>query len=170
MRMADNAALLAIVYDRGGDVAHVARRFVARWRRRGLSACGLLEEQIERPGRRRCDMVVEELASGERIAISQDRGAQARGCMLDSDGLLRAGELVRDALIAGVERAMFNKFGKSESEGAGLRDTIAEAIGAGVPTVVFVPRRNLEAWRAFAGEMGQILEIGELLPAPAIAG
>ena len=106
-------------------------------------------------------MLVHELASGERIAISQDRGALARGCALDVDGLLRAGVLVRQALAAGSEHAMFNKFGKSEAEGGGLRDTIAEAIAAGARTVVFVPRRNLDAWRLFAGDLGTEVEIAD---------
>jgi hypothetical protein len=48
---------------------------------------------------------------------------------------------------------MFNKFGKTEAAGRGLRDTIADANGRGVPTVVFVPRRNIEAWREFAGDL-----------------
>jgi len=159
--MSDEAALLAIVYDDGASVAAVARRIAERWRNRGARACGLIEEQIERPGRRRCDMLVHELASGERIAISQDRGALARGCALDVDGLLRAGVLVRQALAAGSEHAMFNKFGKSEAEGGGLRDTIAEAIAAGARTVVFVPRRNLDAWRLFAGDLGTEVEIAD---------
>ncbi len=151
--MFDDNTLTAIVYDEGAGVSDLARRIAEGWRQAGVKACGLIEQRIERPDRRRCDMLVRELASGATIAISHDRGALARGCLLDSDGLLRASALVQQALADGAERAIFNKFGKAECEGWGLREAIADAIGRGVPTIVFVPRRNLEPWRAFAGEI-----------------
>ena len=155
-------ALTAIVYDEGSVVAELAARIAARWKAQGVVACGLVETQIPRANRRRCDMLVTELASGAEIAISHDRGALARGCVLDADGLLRAAELTRTALAEGAERAMFNKFGKTEAEGGGLREAIADAIGRGVPTVVFVPRRNIDAWRAFAGEFATEVEAKDL--------
>lgn len=157
--------LRAIVYDDGAVVGPIAAGILAGWLEAGLKVCGLIEEQIPRPDRRRCDMMVTETFSGERIVISQDRGALARGCMLDSDALVRAGQLVGDALAGGAERAMFNKFGKTESEGAGLRDVIADAIAREIPTVVFVPRRNLDAWRAFAGDLANEIEAQALLTA-----
>jgi len=39
-----------------------------------------------------------------------------------------------------------------ECEGGGLRDLIASAIDRGIPVVIGVPERNLDAWRTFAGE------------------
>lgn len=161
--MPDATVLTAIVYDDGALVPAAASRFVWDWAAAGLVACGLLEQQIARRGRRRCDMLVTELASGETIPISHDRGAEARGCLLDSDGLLRAGELVRQALAHGAQRALFNKFGKAEAEGGGLRDTIADALERETPTIVFVPRRNIEAWRAFAGELSTEIELAAML-------
>lgn len=154
----EDPALTAIVYDDGAVVAELAARIAARWAEQGLKACGLVERQIPRPGRRRCDMLVTELASGMEIAISHDRGALARGCVLDADGLLRAAELTREALAQGAERAMFNKFGKTEAEGGGLREAIADAIDRGVPTIVFVPRRNIAEWRGFAGDLATEVE------------
>lgn len=47
---------------------------------------------------------------------------------------------------------VLNKFGKVECEGGGLRDLIASAIDRGIPVMIGVPRRNLEAWRRFAGD------------------
>ena len=162
--MTDDPALTAIVYDSGALVPILARTIAERWSDQGLRACGLVERQVPRPGRRRCNMLVTELASGMEIPISHDRGAFARGCVLDADGLLRAAELTRRALADGAQRAMFNKFGKTEAEGHGLRDTIADAIGRGVPTIVFVPRRNLEAWRYFAGDLATEIEASSLAP------
>ena len=167
--MTDTPALTAIVYDDGAIVPEIARRIAQGWSGAGLRACGLVERQVPRPGRRRCDMLVTELSSGAEISISHDRGAFARGCVLDADGLLRAAELTRRALAEGAERAMFNKFGKTEAEGRGLRDTIADAIDRGVPTIVFVPRRNLEAWRQFAGDFAIEVEADALAPRAAVA-
>jgi hypothetical protein len=61
---------------------------------------------------------------------------------------------------------VLNKFGKVECSGGGLRDLVASAIDRGIPVIIGVPRRNLEVWRNFAGELatelsddaGQILE------------
>lgn len=161
--MADAPALTAIVYDDSAIVPALASMIARGWAEEGHVACGLLEQQIARPGRRRCDMLVTEIASGETIPISHDRGAEARGCLLDADGLLRAGELVRRALTQGAQRALFNKFGQAEAEGGGLRDTIADALARETPTVVFVPRRNIDAWRAFAGDLSIEVEATSML-------
>jgi hypothetical protein len=167
--MFDQASLVAIVYDDGDVVRDISENLAADWRRSDLRVCGLIETHIPRPGRRRCDMLVTELASGERIAISQDRGALARGCTLDDGALIRAGGLVRRALENGAERMIMNKFGKAECEGRGLRSVIADAIERGVASVVFVPRRNLDAWRAFAGELAVEREAAEFTALDAVA-
>jgi hypothetical protein len=167
--MSNEYPLTAIVYDDGAIVAGIAGPIVDGWTRAGYVVCGLIEQHIARPDRRRCDMIVTEIASGERVSISQDRGALARGCMIDADGLLRACALVRQALQDGAQRAMFNKFGKTEAEGGGLRDTIADAISRDVSTIVFIPRRNLDAWRAFAGDFAVEYEAADFLACRAAA-
>ena len=63
---------------------------------------------------------------------------------------MRAVELVRVGLDA-ADILILNKFGKLECEGGGFRGLIADAIDATVPIVIFVPRRNLGAWRSFVG-------------------
>lgn len=151
--------LTAIVYDNGADAGQLATAICAAWASRGLRACGLIEHQRARPGRTRCDMFLRELASGSEIAISEDRGEHVRACVLDADGLLKAAQLMQQGLRAGAERAIFNKFGKAEADRGGLADVIAEAVERGVPAVVFVPRRNVPAWRAFAGEFSREIEV-----------
>ncbi|HWG03667.1 MAG TPA: DUF2478 domain-containing protein [Beijerinckiaceae bacterium] len=146
----NSSPLHAILYDQGAAVAPLARSLVAAWRRQGLRIAGLIEDHISRPERRSCDMVLLDLASGARIPISEERGASARGCRLDRDAFMRAVELVRGGLDT-ADILILNKFGKLECEGGGLRALIAEAIEAAVPTVIFVPCRNLAAWRSFAG-------------------
>ncbi len=120
-----------------------------------VSLAGLVQHNAPRPGRSRCDMVLEDLGSGRHVAISQDRGPEARGCMLDVSQLLTASLMVEDSLSQEPELVILNKFGKSESEGGGFRPLISTVIGSGIPLVIAVPWRNIESWRAFAGGMGQ---------------
>lgn len=116
----------------------------------GHALAGFVQINQPRPGRSRCDMILQELASGERIGISQDRGLHARGCMLDVDELLRAGNLAMKALDTAPEMLLINKYGKTEAEGGGFRSLIAEALARDVPVLIAVPRTNLDSWLTFA--------------------
>ena len=144
--------LVALVYSVGERADAMLHAAAAAFARDGLVVTGLLPYSLQRPGRSRCDMVLEDPRSGERIHISEDRGEMARGCRLDLAELLRAGQVLRRALDDRPDVVIVNKFGKSEAEGGGLRDVMAEVVGAGIPLLVSVPRRNLAAWRAFAGD------------------
>lgn len=144
--------LAAIVYEEGSApdaaLAETARRLQAEGRRLG----GVVQSNRERPDRGRCDMWLADLFTGEEVRISQDLGAGSTGCRLDLDGLARAHVLIDQALAAGVEGLIINRFGKQEAEGRGLREVMVKALEAGLPVVTAVPRRNLDALRAFAGQ------------------
>ncbi|PTM42886.1 DUF2478 domain-containing protein [Bosea sp. 124] len=151
--MQDNELITALTYT-DSDTADRALRAVAlELLQRGCKLAGLVQHNTPRPGRSRCDMILEELASGELMGISQDRGPLARGCALDVDQLLGAMQIVRAALDTRPDLVILNKFGKTEAEGAGFRPLIAEAIEAELPLLIAVPWRNIESWRHFAGEM-----------------
>lgn len=62
-------------------------------------------------------------------------------------------QLVAAALERRPGVLVLNKFGKTEAEGGGFRDLIVQAVGASIPVLVAVPHRNLEPWRAFAGDL-----------------
>ncbi len=95
------------------------------------------------------------IVPGARIAISEDRGPLARGCRLDAHEMARAIALVSDTLRERPQLLMLNKFGKAEAEGGGFRPLIAAALEQGVPVLIAVPLRNLDAWRNFAGGWGR---------------
>ncbi len=97
-------------------------------------------------------MILEDLATGHRTALFEDRGAGARGCRLDEAALAEATARVEGSLEQAPQLLVLNKFGKVECEGGGLRDLIASAIDRGIPVIIGVPERNLDAWRNFAGE------------------
>nr|WP_066723667.1 MULTISPECIES: DUF2478 domain-containing protein [unclassified Bradyrhizobium] len=160
--MPDIITITALIYS-DSDAADRALRDVATTLiERGLRLAGLVQHNTARPGRSRCDMVLEELASSELIGISQDRGPLARGCALDVGQLLSAMQIVRAALDTGPDLVILNKFGKTEAEGAGFRPLIADAIEAGLPLLIAVPWRNIESWRLFAGALAREIDLDQL--------
>jgi hypothetical protein len=144
--------LAAIVYDDSAAadaaLADAARQLQAQGRRLG----GVVQSSRPRPDRARCDMWLADLFTGEEVRISQDLGDGSSGCRLDLDGLARAHVLIDQALTAGVEGLILNRFGKQEAEGRGLRQVMVKALTVGLPVATAVPRRNLESFIAFAGE------------------
>ena len=48
-----------------------------------------------------------------------------------------------------------------QAEGGGLRDLLARAVAHEIPTLVGVPRRNMESWRRFAEGFSDICDVKE---------
>ena len=141
---------------------------VDRCRGRGLSLAGVLQHRISAAPERRCDVVLEDLSTGYRTALFEDRGAGASGCRLDEAALAEAAARIEGNLEHAPDLLVLNKFGKAECDGGGLLELIANAIERRVPVIIGVPRRNIAAWRSFAGDFAVELsddtnEIGEWL-------
>lgn len=126
----------------------------------GLAVAGLVQHNLARTDREKCDMQAEELSSGRVLQLSQDRGREARGCRLDLGALADASGLLSEALSDRPQIVILNKFGKHEAEGHGLRDVLADVVERGIPLIVGVPFRNLDQWRMFAGPLAEECEIG----------
>lgn len=154
--------ITSIRYAKGTDPLPSLRRIVEAARAKGLRVAGALQYDTVIPGRRRCQMALEDLSTGRLHAISEDRGPGARGCNLDL-GLLAEAETALLAGLAaeGADLVVINKFGKSEAMGAGLRGVIVAALETETPLVIGVPLVNLDAWQAFvdglAGEVAHDL-------------
>ena len=161
-RLLAAAPITAIVYHEGRDVEPAIRRLIDLLAEQSLSLAGFIQRDTWRPDRPRCDMILEDLSGGEAIKISEDRGACARGCRLDPSELLRAMAAARGTIATRPDLLVVNKFGKTESEGGGFRDLIAEAVAHNVPTLVAVPWRNIDNWRRFAGEFALEYRVEDL--------
>lgn len=148
-RLSPPTPITAIIYSDSAAIDAVMRTVADHLVGQGLSLAGFVQRNQPCPGRARCDMILEELSSGERFGISEDRGPHARGCMLDVDELLKAVASAARGLEAGADLVMVNKFGKTEAEGGGFRPLIAEALAREVPVLIAVPFRNLDSWRLF---------------------
>jgi nucleoside-triphosphatase THEP1 len=161
-RLQATTPIIAIVYGGGARIAPTLDRIATHLAAEGCRLAGLVQRDIERVGRSRCDMILEDLATGETVAISQDRGEGARGCRLDVDALLNAVVRTRSALETEPDIVIVNKFGKTEYEGGGCRSLITESVEYNVPVLVAVPWANLESWRRFAGDLATEFSLDDM--------
>ena len=129
------------------------RQIVETCRAAGITTAGVLQHLASPDADRRCDVYLEDLSTGHLTALFENRGSEARGCRLDGAALADATLRIENSLDAEPGLLVLNKFGKSECEGEGMRGVIAGAITRDIAVVIGVPRRNLEAWRDFAGEL-----------------
>jgi nucleoside-triphosphatase THEP1 len=97
------------------------------------------------------------LHNGEKLLLAQDFDAAARGCRLDVGRLESAGRRIADALDAGADLVIVNRFGKREREGRGLLFLIERALNADIPVVIAVSSERLADWITFAGPTGVAL-------------
>jgi nucleoside-triphosphatase THEP1 len=153
--------IAAILYDAADSartdelIAVLARRL----RREGLSLAGAIQSNVAVASRHRCDMMLEDLATGKVIKASQDRGALASGCRLDSSALEESVGLAASSIGAETDLIIVNRFGKQEAEGRGFRAMIEQAVLLDVPVLVGLNRAHLDSWREFVGETPQLLPL-----------
>jgi nucleoside-triphosphatase THEP1 len=145
--------IAALIYADGVYPDQAIARAIEPLRERGVQLAGAIQrDPADRPGRHPCDLLLENLATGEITPIAEHRGKEARGCRLDVGVLTDIAEAVASSLHDDEPRLLIvNKFGKVEADGGGLREAIADAVCLGIPVLVGVPMRNLDRWRAFAG-------------------
>ena len=153
------ASLAAIVYANDEYPDAIFKWIVRECRSRDLILSGVLQHPAFEGADKRCDVLLEDLASGHRTLLFEDRGAGARGCRLDVAALVEDSMRVESSLENNPALIVLNKFGKVESDGGGMCGLMAKALERGIPAVIGVPVRNLEHWRNFAGEFS--IELSE---------
>ena len=146
-------ALVAIVYANEAYPQSTFEQMVEDCRGRELRLAGVLQHPVCFANAGHCDVALEDLTTGLRTDLFEDRGRGAKGCRLDVAALAEVNAQVARSLQAKPELLILNKFGKVEVEDDGLLDLIAVAVDRGIPVVIGVPFRNLDAWRKFAGGM-----------------
>jgi hypothetical protein len=122
----------------------------------GTRLAGTVQTNFARADRTRCDMDLRVLPDGPVLRISEDRGAAARGCMLDH-GALEQTVVEVERRIDGAQIVIVNKFGKAEAEGHGLVPVISAALAQGKTVLVGVNGLNLPVYLDFAGGLSQAL-------------
>jgi nucleoside-triphosphatase THEP1 len=140
--------LAALVYDDHQDPDAVLREFSADMNAHGIRAVGLV--QTGECADSSLSAVL--LHSGEKLLLAQDFDSQASGCRLDIGRLQSAGARVAEALDAGADLLIINRFGKRERNGKGLGYLIERARDLGTPVVIAVSHHRLADWAIFAGD------------------
>ena len=136
-----------------GDTDLVLAGLASDLAARGIRCCGTVQINTDRCDAGPCDMDVMVLPDGPVLRISQDLGAEARGCRLDPAALEIAVGHAAARLDADTQLLIVNKFGKHEAEGRGFRDVIAEALAMDVPVLVGLNTLNKDAFYEFAGDL-----------------
>lgn len=155
--------ITAIVYSNGSEFETFLREVTSTMVDQGMRLAGLVQYSQPKPGRTKCDMYLRDLSTGEVSGISDDRGPDARGCVLNTDRLLRACEVAETGLSSQTDLLVVCKFGKTEVEGGGLRSLIARALELSVPVLIGVPAINLTPFRGFADGLAREIELSDLV-------
>jgi hypothetical protein len=130
-----------------------------RARAAGLKLAGVQQRDSSRPGRRRCDMDLIDLATGTIVRISEDRGNWARGCRMDVSALVYAAELVEETIRSRApDLVILNKFAKAEETGGGMRSAIAAALNADIPVLMGVSEPAVSALESFAADLCNLVD------------
>lgn len=145
--------IAVVVYEPGESaVADACLAMAAHeLRDKRMRLAGSVQLTKQRPNRCRCDILLEDLATGSLIELSEDRGPEARGCHLSPSALEEAVGLAVAAVEGGAELLIINRFGKREAEGHGFRQAIERAVERDIPVLVLVCRSHLDAWVEFGG-------------------
>lgn len=139
--------LAALVYETHQDPDAILRDFASDLNARGFRAVGMV--QAGECADSSLSAVL--LHSGEKLLLAQDFDPAASGCRLDVARLQHAGARVADALEAGADLLIVNRFGKRERDGQGLTYLIERALEAHTPVVIAVSSDRLADWIKFAG-------------------
>jgi nucleoside-triphosphatase THEP1 len=141
--------LAALVYGPDEDPDAVLREFAAELNARGLRAVGMVQAGECADSSLSAVLV----HNGETLLLAQDFDPRASGCRLDLSRLQGAAARVADALEAGADILIVNRFGKRERDGKGLAHLIERALGADIPVVIAVSSQSFADWVKFAGGM-----------------
>ncbi|HRO48846.1 MAG TPA: DUF2478 domain-containing protein [Hyphomicrobium sp.] len=155
--------IAAILYEADkGPAADALLTGIARsFRARGLKLAGAVQSNVAQPGRSRCDILLEDLASGRVVEASENRGPMASGCRLDAGALEDIVGLSAASLAPETALVIVNKFSKREAEGHGFRPLIEQAAVLDIPVLVAVKPAHLDAWTSFVGGAPTLLPLDE---------
>jgi hypothetical protein len=149
--------LAAAIFENGEEANRIVTDFALALGASGIRLGGFVQisEDTQNCGCK--DTYVLDLQTGARTKILQDLGAGSQGCRVDPAALAGIGHLVTQSLAHAPQLMIINRFGRLESEGKGLREEIASAAFSGIPTLVCVSTRYLDAWREFATDLSEEL-------------
>ena len=147
-----SACSIAVIVHEGGKGADQRlARAVTQCQARGLVITGLVQHndgECALPG---FAMALEDIATGQRIGITEISVGASQGCRLDAGGLAQAAVMLNVERHRESQLVVINKFGRQEVLGQGLRAEMAALLTSGLPVLTTVRRDFLPAFETFAG-------------------
>lgn len=158
--------LAAVSYEAGGGdaVDSLLAELARDLRGRGFKLAGAVQWNEPRANDSRCAMVLEDLATGERLDVSAAPNTDPSACRLDSYALEEVAGRVAGSIGPGVDLVIVNRFGKQEAARAGFRAIIEAAVSHDLPVITGLNVAHKGLWEAFTTGDGDYLAID----APAI--
>jgi hypothetical protein len=141
--------LAAVVYHEHQEPDALLRDFAKDLNARGFRVVGLVQTG-------QCadsSLSALLLHSGKQLMLARDFAPSASGCQLDVGRLQSAGARIAEALEAGADLVVINRFGKRESDGHGLCFLMERAVNADIPIVIAVSSHRFADWIKFADGM-----------------
>lgn len=121
----------------------------------GFRVRGLVQESKREAGRK-VAMELVAIDSGRRFSIKQNLGA-SDSCLVDTQGVAEASQVLRNALAERPDLVVVNKFSHLESEGQGLAQEMLALMAEGIPVLTTLSPGHLDAWERFTGGMARVL-------------
>lgn len=144
--------IAAVLYegDQGATVDALLADVAYQLRGDGWKLAGVVQAPGA-PRNSRCEMTLEDLATGACIETTDRLGPSVSGCRLDTEALEDSVGLAASSLDPDTRLVVINRFGKREAEGAGFRSMIENAVVLEVPVLVGLKGVHLDAWTRFVG-------------------
>ena len=151
--------LAAVSYEAGGG--HAIDRLLVQLARElrghGYKLAGAVQWNEPRANDSRCAMVLEDLATGERLDVSADPNTDPSACRLNSYALEDVAGRVAGSIGPGVDLVILNRFGKQEAARAGFRAIIEAAVAHELPVITGLNVAHKALWDEFTTGDGAYL-------------
>ena len=122
----------------------LADQWKTRW-----NIAGLIEEPDPCNLRDHGAGVLAGVGSDVRFHIAMDNNCE-NGCNLSTETMMAACAYLEDAILAGPDLIVLNKFGRMEAARSGMISVFGAAISAGIPVLTYVAPIFRANWDEFA--------------------
>lgn len=161
MPAASLPCLAAIALSGEGSVEPLFDNVIESLKRRGVRVGGYIQREYAAPTGRDPLVVAEDIETGVTFSIMQPRGGAGAGCRLDSGVLAEVAGRALARLEGDIELLVLNRFGRTETEGSGLRAVYEKAIERGLPVLTSVKPEHVQGWKDYTGDMSVLLPAEE---------
>lgn len=156
--MSTSKSLAGVCFEQTFQIDSLLRRAADAFRSRGLHVSGVVQQVPASEGCAGTALRLEALDGAWSMPIMEPRGTQSQGCRLDYRAMADVSGRLAAALQSPSDIFILNRFGRSESEGNGLRDILIRCAEEGRPTLIAVRRDYADAWADFHGGLGVMLQ------------